>query len=567
MGKKKKKIHSIKTKITALTIGIVVCVAALLLVVLISNGRKQIVNVTQNYLLDIAEAYGKELEGQEDKLSDPGYLANLLNGVGLQGISSSYAYLVDAEGTMLYHPTADKIGKSVENSVVKSLVQDLKAGKKVAANVVTYDFKGAVKYASYYVSSTNAYILVISADEAEVLKPIRNMAIQGIIITCIIEVLAIVIGLLYAQRVTGPIKTITGMVNRFADMDFTKDEKEDIFSRRNDETGDMSRSIRKLREQMEKMILDIRKRSEELFAASDVLSKDSEETYGMVIQVEKAVSEIAEGATSQAGETQKATESVITIGNMVEETASEAGRLHDNTDVIKNLGSEANSTLAGLTEINRKTKEAIEIISRQTNTTNESALKIREATALITSIATETNLLSSQTGLLALNASIEAARAGEQGRGFAVVASQIQKLAEQSNESAKTIEHIVSALINDSEKAVHTMEEVKDVMEEQNTKVDKAGEIFEDVLRGIEVTIKGITTISDYTTKMDTARVNVVDVVQNLTAIAEENAAATEETSASATAVNNIIGNISDKAKDVRSIAENLHDTVEMFKI
>lgn len=177
-------------------------------------------------------------------------------------------------------------------------------------------------------------------------------------------------------------------------MDFTKDEKEDIFSRRNDETGDMSRSIRKLREQMEKMILDIRKRSEELFAASDVLSKDSEETYGMVIQVEKAVSEIAEGATSQAGETQKATESVITIGNMVEETASEAGRLHDNTDVIKNLGSEANSTLAGLTEINRKTKEAIEIISRQTNTTNESALKIREATALITSIATETNLLS-----------------------------------------------------------------------------------------------------------------------------------------------------------------------------
>ena len=140
-------------------------------------------------------------------------------------------------------------------------------------------------------------------------------------------------------------------------------------------------------------------------------------------------------------------------------------------------------------------------------------------------------------------------------------------MAEQSNESAKTIEHIVSALINDSEKAVHTMEEVKDVMEEQNTKVDKAGEIFEDVLRGIEVTIKGITTISDYTTKMDTARVKVVDVVQNLTAIAEENAAATEETSASATEVNNIIGNISDKAKDVRSIAENLHDTVEMFKI
>lgn len=213
---------------------------------------------------------------------------------------------------------------------------------------------------------------------------------------------------------------------------------------------------------------------------------------------------------------------------MVEETAAEAYRLHENADVIKNLGTDANATLTELTQINAKTKESIEIISRQTNTTNASALKIGEVTALITSIAEETNLLS-------LNASIEATRAGEQGRGFAVVASQIQKLAEQSNESAQTIESIVATLINDSEKTVHTMEEVREVMEEQNRKVDKAGSIFEDVLRGIDVTIKGIATISDYTTQMDKARVDVVDVVQNLTAIAEENAAATQETSASAT--------------------------------
>ena len=446
----KKGIQSIRTRIVVMTIGTVVCVSALLLIILISSGKQQVSDVTQDYLLDMAKAYGGQLEGQDDKLSDTVYLTNLLQDVGLQGIDSSYAYLVDAGGTMLYHPKADKIGKPVENSVVKERVEELKAGKKVEPAVVSYDFQGAVKYASYYVSSTGSYILVISADEAEVLAPIQRLAVQGAVVTLVIAFLAIAMGFVYAQRIVNPIKAVTEMINRFANMDFTKDTKEEILNRKSDETGEMSRAITRMREQMEKMIIDIRQKGDELFGASDSLSKDSGEAYESVMQVEKAVSEIAERATSQAGETQKATESVITIGNMVEETAAEAYRLHENADVIKNLGTDANATLTELTQINAKTKESIEIISRQTNTTNASALKIREVTALFTSIAEETNLLS-------LNASIEAARAGEQGRGFAVVASQIQKLAEQSNESAQTIESIVATLINDSEKTVHTM--------------------------------------------------------------------------------------------------------------
>ena len=442
MTRKRKGIQSIKTRIIIAIVGIVASVSVLLLTVLIESGKKQIIGITQNYMLDVAKAYGGQLEEQEERFSDPEYLAKLLSDVGLQGIESSYAYLVDGEGTMLYHPTADKIGKAVENSVVKARVEELKAGKRVEPAVVSYEFKGVIKYASYYVSSTGTYILVISADESEVLAPIHRLAIQGSVIACVIALLAIGSGFIYAQRIVNPIKFVTGMINRFADMDFTKDAQEERLSRRGDETGEMSRSITRMREQMEKMIRGIRQKADELFSTSNSLSKDSKETYETVMQVEKAVAEIAEGATSQAGETQKATESVITIGNMVEETAAEAARLHENADVIKNLGAEASTTLTELTEINLKTRESIEVISTQTNTTNESALKIKEATALITSIAEETNLLS-------LNASIEAARAGEQGKGFAVVANQIQRLAEQSNESAKTIERIVSMLIND----------------------------------------------------------------------------------------------------------------------
>ena len=155
----------------------------------------------------------------------------------------------------------------------------------------------------------------------------------------------------------------------------------------------------------------------------------------MGLGIAGTIVEIADGANSQAEETQKATENIILIGTMVEETVGQVEKLSENAQAMQKAGDEAIETLKQLDSTNGKTKEAIDRIYAQTHTTNESALKIKEATTMIAEIAEETNLLS-------LNASIEAARAGEQGKGFAVVAAQIQKLAEQSNESARQIEEI-----------------------------------------------------------------------------------------------------------------------------
>ena len=257
---------------------------------------------------------------------------------------------------------------------------------------------------------------------------------------------------------------------------------------------------------------------------------------------------------------QKATENVILMGNMVEETSQEVDDLIDNANDMKRSSEEAFVTLTALEKINDQAREAIEVIYEQTNTTNESAMKIREATSLITSIAEETNLLS-------LNASIEAARAGEQGRGFAVVAGQIQKLAEQSNDSARQIENIIDSLITDSEKSVATMEEVKKIINSQNESVGRTNDIFVQVQTGITGSMDGINRIADKTKKLDAARVNVVDVVQNLTAIAEENAASTEETSASVTEVSSIVYNISENATQLKDVATRLENNMNIFKI
>ena len=243
---------------------------------------------------------------------------------------------------------------------------------------------------------------------------------------------------------------------------------------------------------------------------------------------------------------------------MISETNSEVEGLASNSTEMKISGDEATAILGELGAINKQTREAIDLIYDQTNVTNESAVKIREAVSLITSIAEETNLLS-------LNASIEAARAGEQGRGFAVVASQIQKLAEQSNESAKQIEQIINSLISDSEKAVTTMGEVKEIIAKQNKNVESTGEIFALVKGGIDTSLDSVNKITGGTKKMDEARINVVDVVQSLTAIAEENAASTEETSASVTEVSAIISEISDSTEQLKHIAEELDRNMDAF--
>ena len=211
-----------------------------------------------------------------------------------------------------------------------------------------------------------------------------------------------------------------------------------------------------------------------------------------------------------------------------------------------------------MSQVNRKAQKAIELIYEQTNTTNESAIKIKDATALITSIAEQTNLLS-------LNAAIEAARAGEQGRGFAVVAEQIQKLAEESNESAKEIGQVIALLMEDSEKAVRTMDEVKQVMEDQNENVVQTKDQFMEMHGGIARTIDEIRNIAEKMEQIDNTRVNVVDIVQNLTSLAEENAAGTEETSASVTEVGEHMSRIAQKSGELKTIADGLQDEMNVF--
>ncbi|MDE7332055.1 MAG: cache domain-containing protein [Lachnospiraceae bacterium] len=330
--------------------------------------------------------------------------------------------------------------------------------------------------------------------------------------------------------------------------------------KRKDEIGNISRAISLLKSELVEIVASMQEQSHVLDTSSAFFEEKTESSTEYINQVRQAVEEIALGAGSQAQETQTATESIIEMGAMIEELTTEINDINESAKLIKKLGEMAADTLKSLDSFNQKTKESIDIIYEQTNTTNNSAQKIKAATELITEIAEETNLLS-------LNASIEAARAGEQGRGFAVVASQIQKLADQSNESARQIKGIIDSLLDDSHKAVETMEEVKEVISQQNASVKNTDEQVGQVLGHVEQAITAIGKVAEKTTGINETRVSVTDTVQNLSAVAQENAASTQQSAASVNQVSEIILDIAENAKQLKDIAKQLNKYIVKFEI
>jgi len=558
-------LSSIKLKIIALASAAVIVTVAALLIRIVPTVRTDMKSTITNYMYDMAIAYGNTIQSQLNEKGEE-YLANYdemsadLADISIAGVSSSYAYMVSADGIMLFHPTADKVGNAVENEAVKGLVARIAAGEHPKTECIEYLYKGAMKYASYYVAEDNSAILVITADEADILSGIKEVTKVAYIMAAIILVVCIGISILMAKMITDPITKVSKSVEKIASLDFTEDEELKALTARRDENGLMARGIDQLQGVLVDVVTTLKEQAENIRIASETLEEGTGETTTTIEQVEEAVSEIADGATSQAGETQKATENVILMGNLVEDNLAEIQVLVDNARAMRSASEEAATTLQTLEDINRQAVESIGVIAEQTNTTNESAQKIREATDLITSIAEETNLLS-------LNASIEAARAGEQGRGFAVVASQISKLAEQSNESAHQIERVIDILISDSQKAVETMGEVETIMNKQNENVTLTERKFSEVAQGISKSVDSIRVIRDKSTELDQTRVEVVDIVQNLTAIAQENAAGTEETSASVTEVTAIVSGISEKAVELKGIADELDQNMQRFKV
>ena len=372
-------------------------------------------------------------------------------------------------------------------------------------------------------------------------------------------IVAIVIGMFVITRI---VKHLDGAVDYLGTLSkgaLNLTVKKDLVVRK-DEVGDIARAIQRLVESMRDIITNITTSSQALQGFSEKFSASFDRIAESINNVNIAVDEIANGSSSQAAETMSASQKVTQMGTALDETTANVETLGSSSVKMREYNKTAAKNLDELSAISETTKSSVLLVQNQTNQTNDSAQEIREATELITDIANQTNLLS-------LNASIEAARAGENGRGFAVVADEIRNLSEQSRESAERIVEIVNTLIANSNTSVTTMNEVAENIRTQNNKIEETGEMFRSLNEEIAEVTEAIEKIRKQTEALDVQKKEVLDIVDGLAAIAEQNAAGTEETSASMAEFHEIIDSCHEATEELTKLAQNLTDHTERFTL
>ena len=359
----------------------------------------------------------------------------LLGNIEIDGVEGSYAYMVAPDGTMLWHTNPEKIGQPVENAAVKGIVADLQAGKTVENGSCTYEYKGSFKVAGY-AFTRDGNIVIVTADRDKMMAGVDSMR-HSLIILCVIGVVAaIALIAVFSMFLLKALEQLVPVINKTADYDFTEDASSAVLEKRKDEVGIIARALGRTRDNLREMVGSISDAGNNINSNVDVLKATIDKVGNICEDNSATTEELAAGMQETAASTTTIAQNVSNVRESargIDNLAGEGTKLSD--EVLSRAGE-----LAATTEkASKKTieiYESVKVRSEEAIVASQAVNKINELTGTIMAI-------SSQTGLLALNASIEAARAGEAGRGFAVVATEISNLATQTSEAVKNIGNIV----------------------------------------------------------------------------------------------------------------------------
>lgn len=397
-------------------------------------------DVTQEPLISIGVPQSSHMD--PDTLSGVMYtnikaslLSDTLSNIKVFNSDTSYAYLLDANGTYIYHPDKGLIGKRADTALIRQLVSDIKAGSIPDATVTADSETG--QYIAYKISDLNQWILCIAIHQDSVLAPIDEMRTSSVNISIIIVIIMSILGYIFATTITTPIKVITKIVRKTADLDIAQDDSYHYLLKKKDETGSMGRAVSKMRRAFSSMLHDISSTSDVINTNSSRLLEIANTMNDNATTTSSAADQLSSGMEATAENTEAISRQIQAMGGNTSAISEKAKQGVGFSDEIMSRALALRESTLAATEKTKSMYEAVKADTESAIDSSKSVAKINELTKNIMEIADQTSLLS-------LNASIEAARAGEAGRGFSVVASEIGKLADQSSQTVGSITAIVA---------------------------------------------------------------------------------------------------------------------------
>ena len=329
----------------------------------------------------------------------------------------------------------------------------------------------------------------------------RQTNSAGILIGLALILVMIFFATLWLVRsIRVPLAQANDLAARIAQGDLSAD----LSTAREDEFGDLLRSLAAMKDSLGRMVHQVRQSTDSIATAS---------------------AEIASGNNDLAQRTEQTSSNLQSTASSMDQLTSTVQQSADNARQASILAANASAVAEKGGAVVKQVVSTMEEI-------NVSSRKIADIIGVIDGIAFQTNIL-------ALNAAVEAARAGEQGRGFAVVASEVRSLAQRSAEAAKEIKGLIGTSV---EKVASGTKLVSD-----------AGATMSDIVQSVRKVADVIGEITAASNEQSAGIAHVNQAIGNLDQMTQQNAALVEQSAAA--------------AESLRDQAEHMAQAVAVFKI
>ncbi|MGG0208463.1 methyl-accepting chemotaxis protein [Bacillus mycoides] len=362
-------------------------------------------------------------------------------------------------------------------------------------------------------------------------KMIDRSVITFIILVVVTTIVICIVSYIISKLIVAPLQTVSRMMERAKEGDLT------VYGDYNakDELGllvsDFNEMIAGLRANMQEVENNIQL----LFQHADGVVSLSEVSSSAAKKITMDIEEVANGAESQMQAMEQ------TAGAM-EELTQGMQSIVDTSSSVNELSAQSALDAESGNKLMKQMIQQMDTIQSSVHSGVKQVETMKEQSEEIVKIIDVMQGITSQINLLALNAAIEAARAGESGRGFAIVADEVRKLAEQSSDSAKQIENLITQ-----------------VMGTTNHTVDMMGKVDNEVQAGTQVVMHTEKVFGTITEKVQ----QVSEKIQTVSMSTDEIAASSEEISASAEDMAQISQRSSDRTDRVKESIQQQEKSVQ----